>query len=289
MANITVIGLGAMGSRMAMNLLKAGHVLTVWNRTPAAANQLLSAGAKIASTPRAAVTNADVVLSMVRDDDASRSVWLDANTGALAGMQPHAVAIESSTLTPGWIKSLAEEMKHCHQAFVEAPVSGSRPQADSATLVWFAGGEEKNIEEIRPILMQMGSAVYHTGSHGSAALTKLATNALMGVQVTAIAEIIGILNSEGADVARILSAISGTSCWSPLAGGISGLMINENYTPQFPAELIEKDFGYLLQSAESQNSTPTLSGARTVFRRAMNEGLGADNMSGVVRLFRKKY
>lgn len=139
MANITLIGLGAMGSRMAMNLLKAGHVLTVWNHTPAAANQLLSAGAKIASTPRAAVANADVVLSMVRDDDASRSVWLDANTGALAGMQPHAVAIESSTLTPGWIKSLAEEMKHCNQAFVEAPVSGLRPRADSATLVWFAG------------------------------------------------------------------------------------------------------------------------------------------------------
>lgn len=72
--------------------------------------------------------------------------------------------------------------------------------------------------------MQMGSAVYHTGSHGSAALTKLATNALMGAQVTAIAEIIGILNSECTDVARILSAIAGTSCWSPLAGGISGLM-----------------------------------------------------------------
>ncbi|ERK16305.1 2-hydroxy-3-oxopropionate reductase [Pantoea sp. AS-PWVM4] len=286
MANITVIGLGAMGSRMASNLLKAGHVLTVWNRTPAAVKELASAGAIIGKTPREAVASADVVLSMVRDDDASHEVWLDAEHGALAGMQPHSIAIESSTLTPGWIKTLAAEMAAHTRHFVEAPVSGSRPQAEAGTLVWFAGGEQDVIKKIQPVLLQMGSVVYHTGAHGSAALTKLATNALMGVQVTAIAEIIGILNQEGADVARVLNAVSGTSCWSPLAGGISGLMMSENYTPQFPSELIEKDFGYILQSTASGQDAPTLNGARAVFQRAIDAGQGADNMSGVVRLFR---
>ncbi|MDO6406629.1 NAD(P)-dependent oxidoreductase [Pantoea phytobeneficialis] len=194
--------------------------MAVWNRTPAAVKELASAGAIIGKTPREAVASADVVLSMVRDDDVSHEVWLDAEHGALAGMQPHSIAIESSTLTPGWIKTLAAEMATHTRHFVEAPVSGSRPQAEAGTLVWFAGGEQDVIKKIQPVLLQMGSVVYHTGAHGSAALTKLATNALMGVQVTAIAEIIGILNQEGADVARVLNAVSGTSCWSPLAGGI---------------------------------------------------------------------
>lgn len=287
MSNITLIGLGAMGSRMATHLLEAGHRMTVWNRTPGAAEALANAGAIVANTPREAVADADVILSMVRDDEASRFVWLDGEAGALAGMQPHAIAIESSTLTPGWIKKLSQAMSSREQAFIEAPVSGSRPQAASATLVWFAGGDEDTLRKVHPILMQMGSVVYHTGEHGSAALTKLATNALMGVQVTAIAEIIGILHKQGADVARVLQAVAGTSCWSPLAGGISSLMMNENYTPQFPAELIEKDFNYILQAANAQeNHLPTLNGAREVLRRALEEGMGADNMSGVVRLFR---
>lgn len=287
MANITILGLGAMGSRMAVRLLSAGHRVTVWNRTPAAAESLGTAGAIIAETPRGAVANADVVLSMLRDDEASRDVWLGDDSGALAGMPSDAIAVESSTLTPDWIKSLSEKMADNRQAFVEAPVSGSRPQAEAGTLIFFAAGEEDVIKKIRPVLMQMGSVIHHTGTHGSAALTKLATNALMGVQVTAIAEIIGVLSREGADISRVLHAVAGTSSWSALAGGISGMMLNENYHPQFPAELLEKDFGYILQSADHPGKqAPTLAAARAVFRRALEEGLGADNMSGVVRLFK---
>ncbi|HAV1886861.1 TPA: NAD(P)-dependent oxidoreductase [Enterobacter hormaechei subsp. xiangfangensis] len=286
MANITLLGLGAMGSRMAMNLLKAGHVLTVWNRTPTASNALSSAGAIVALTPREAVLNADMVLSMVRDDKASRDTWLDNSTGALEGMRPDAIAVESSTLTHGWIRELSSEMATRQQAFVEAPVSGSRPQAAEGTLVWFAGGREEEIRKIKPILMQMGTVVYHTGTHGSAALTKLATNALMGVQVTAIAEIIGILNREGADVHRVLKAVSCTSAWSPLASGISGLMLSGNHIPQFPVDLIEKDLGYILECVDvPEQLAPTLKCTRDVFQRAISQGQGADNMSGVVRLY----
>jgi len=273
---------------MAANLLKAGHKLTVWNRTQTAANELLKAGATTALTPREAVTEADVVLSMVRDDEASRHVWLDADTGALHGMKPGAIAIESSTLTPGWIKTLAFQMAEHKQPFVEAPVSGSRPQAASGTLIWFVGGNKEHIDSIQPVLLQMGSSIYHTGTHGTAALTKLATNALMGVQVTVIAEIIGILNHEGVDAARVFNAVSATSSWSPLAGGISGIMLSDNFAPQFPAELIEKDFSYILQLSNLNKQFSTLSGSRAVFRQAIEAGLGSDNMTGVVRLFRQE-
>lgn len=288
MVNITLLGTGAMGSLMALRLLKAGYSVTVWNRTRAGAEKLSAAGAKVADTPREAVAQASLVISMVRDDQASHDVWLNNNTGALAGMPPQAIAIESSTLSVGWVRTLAAEMAARKLKFVEAPVSGSRPQASAGTLVWFAGGDQEVIATLEPVLLTMGSVVYHTGSHGSAALTKLATNSLMGVQVTALAEIIGILQHQGADVARILQAVSGTSAWSPLAGGISGLMIAKNYQPQFPAELIEKDFGYTLQLLSEGKTAPTLTGARSVFRQAIDSDMGADNMSGVVRLFEKK-
>lgn len=274
-----------MGSRMAINLLKAGYEVTVWNRTPEAAQAVLAEGAHWASTPRQAAQHSDVVISMVRDDAVSRIVWLDSETGALSGMGPQAIAIESSTLTPAWIKTLAAEMASKGTAFLEAPVSGSRPQAAAATLVYFVGGDEAVLACVRDIISTMGAAIYHTGNHGSAALTKLATNTLMGVQVTALAEIIGLLEHEGADIARTLNAVSGTACWSPFASGASASMVNQAFAPQFPASLIEKDFSYFLKSAPTPNAAPTLQAARDVFRRGMENGIGEENMTGVVRLF----
>ena len=96
MSKISLLGLGAMGSRMASNLLKAGHSVTVWNGTPDTATALVSAGATLAATPREAATSADFVIAMLRDDDASREVWLSIDNGALAAMKTGAVAIESS-------------------------------------------------------------------------------------------------------------------------------------------------------------------------------------------------
>ncbi|MCP1659423.1 NAD(P)-dependent oxidoreductase [Neisseria perflava] len=135
MTKIAFLGLGAMGSRMALNLVKAGYALTVWNRTASACDELVAAGAKAASTPREAVQGAEFVISMVRDDEASRQVWLDDKTGALAALAKNAVAVESSTLTPDWIHELSTAMQIHGTAFLEAPVSGSRPQAAQGQLI----------------------------------------------------------------------------------------------------------------------------------------------------------
>ncbi|MGH8430981.1 MAG: NAD(P)-binding domain-containing protein, partial [Solimonas sp.] len=105
MAKIAFLGLGAMGSRMAANLIKAGHHLAVWNRDTARGEPLAAQGADMVGTPKVAAVRADVVIAMVRDDEASRAVWLDADTGALAGMSRHAVAIDCSTLTVGWVQA----------------------------------------------------------------------------------------------------------------------------------------------------------------------------------------
>ncbi|MEY8710705.1 NAD(P)-dependent oxidoreductase [Mangrovibacter phragmitis] len=288
MAKVTFLGTGAMGSRMAMNLLKAGHDVTVWNRTPETAAPLVDAGAGQAFTPREAVAQAGVIISVLRDDEASREVWLNPEWGALAGMPASAIAIESSTLTVSWVRELAQIMSSRDRPFLEAPVSGSRPQADNASLIYFVGGYEGYVDHVRSLLLQMGSDVFYVGSHGAAAMSKLATNTLLGVQVAALAETIAILIREGVDVARVLDAVAGTASWSPMAGRVARSMLTQQFAPLFPVELIEKDLDYMLRSADEEvTEMPAISGARDAFRKAMAQGLGEEDMSGVVRLFVK--
>jgi 6-phosphogluconate dehydrogenase (decarboxylating) len=150
-----------MGSRMAANLLKAGHAVTVRNRSPA--KTLVTAGAQLAASPKAAAQGADFVIAMVRDDDASRDLWLSPETGAFAGLSQGAVAIESSTLTANWARTLGEEAKQRGLTFLEAPVAGSRPQAEAAQLVYFVGGDAAAAARAEPILKAMGSAIHHVG------------------------------------------------------------------------------------------------------------------------------
>lgn len=287
MSTITVLGLGAMGARMARRLLAAGHEVTVWNRTPQRAQDMAGHGARIADTPRQAVCDAEYVIAMVRDDAASRQLWLE--QGVLESMPTGAVAIDSSTLSPDWVRELGAAADSAGVALLEAPVSGSRPQAESGQLVFFVGGDGAVCRKAEPILLAMGRAVHHVGPHGSAALTKLCTNALLGVQVVALAELIGLLQRSGQDVGSILAAIGTTAVWSPVAAGSSAGMLNGlasgSFAPMFPVELIEKDFGYALDAAGSPGLAPMIAAAGQVFAQAMRQGLGAENMTAVVRLF----
>ena len=152
MSKVAFLGLGAMGSRMAANLLKAGHELTVWNLRPEAANKLAAAGAKAVTTPREAAEGNDFIMAMVSNDEASQQVWLDATHGALAGMKPGAVAIESSTLTPEWIRELGNAMSKSGIDLLEAPVSGSTPHAENAQLVFLVGGDVQTLKHAEPLL-----------------------------------------------------------------------------------------------------------------------------------------
>lgn len=285
MAKISVLGLGAMGSRMAANLIKAGHQVTVWNRSPQAAQAPIDAGARSAKTPKEAASDADFVIAMVRDNDASRQVWLDPDTGAIEGMSAGAIAIESSTLTAEWVRELGTHMAERSLSLLEAPVVGSTPQAEGAQLTYLVGGDADTFTRTEAVLKTMGSTIHHVGPLGAGALAKLATNTLLGIQVTVLAELIGMLKRSGADVARVLEVVATTPAWSMVAARVSGLMLAGNFTPQFPIDLIEKDFGYTLQAAGSDSAAPTIAAARGVFRTAIERGFGQDNMTGVIKLF----
>lgn len=285
MSNVAVLGMGAMGSRMVAQLIKAGHQVSVWNRTIAATEALAKAGAAVAASPREAAATADFVIAMVRDDEASRSVWCDARTGALTCMKPGSIAIESSTVSRGWIVELGKVAESFDVSFLEAPVSGSRPQAEAGQLIYFVAGDEELAKRAEPLLGGMGAAINYVGPLGTGALTKLATNALLGVQVTAMAELIGILKRSGVDAGRVLQAITETVVCSPFAKRAADGMLAEDFAPQFPVDLVAKDFSYVLAAAGTPESAPTIAAAHQVFTEAQRCGLGAEHLTSVVKLF----
>lgn len=286
MLKVAVLGMGAMGSRMATALLKAGHGVTVWNRDPDKTTPLVEAGAKAVDTPRQAVQGVDFAICMVRDDDASRQVWLSADTGALSGMPEDAVAIESSTVTIAWARELAEQCRTCRIAFLDAPVAGSRPQAEAAQLIYLVGGDASVVAKAEPVFRVMGSVVHHAGPAGSGAAVKLAVNVLLGVQVATMAEVLALMRRNGIDGARVVEIVSSTPVCSPAAKAAASAMLTGNFAPMFPIELVEKDLGYVLDAANvSGTRVPVTQAAQRVFIEAIEQGYGADQMTRVVQLY----
>jgi 3-hydroxyisobutyrate dehydrogenase len=142
---VAVIGLGAMGSRLAHNLLNAGYTVVVHNRTSEKAQPLVDRGAAFVTTPRAAAEQSDVVLSMVTDNEISRQLWLAAETGAIFGLTPDKIAIEMSTLTVDWVRELGAAITQTEAGFLDAPVVGSRPQAEAGKLNFASGWTSRNL------------------------------------------------------------------------------------------------------------------------------------------------
>ncbi len=289
MASIAFLGLGAMGSRMAANLIKGGHRVTAWSRDDAKSAPLAALGAEIASSPKAAAMASDMVIAMVRDDEASRQIWLHAETGAFAGMRRASLAIECSTLSIGTVETLAGEAKARGLAFLDAPVAGSRPQAEAGQLIFMVGGDGDSLARAEPVLLAMGGAIHHAGPNGAGAAVKLGVNALFGIQIAALAEIIGWLHAHGVAPATASEIIAATPVASPAAKAASQSMLAGAFAPLFPVELVEKDFGYVtLAAGLSPGGAPMAGAARAVLQRAIAAGLGADNLTGIVRLYTGK-
>jgi len=286
MTRIAFLGLGAMGARMAQGLLGAGHDVVVYNRTPARAQPLEAAGAVRAETPRAAAARAEVVIAMVTDDDASRTLWLDPDTGAAGGLRDGALAIDSSTLTPGWVEELGAALTGRGVGFLDAPVAGSRPQAEAGGLIFLVGGDAATLERARPTLSPLAAAIHHMGPVGAGAAMKLAVNAIFGIQVAALAEALGMLAKSGIGQEKAIEVLGAMPITSPALKGIAGLMAARAFAPQFPIDLVAKDFRYVVEAAARVNApVPTSTAVRALYERARDQGHGGDNIAGVVQVF----
>ena len=287
--SIAFLGLGPMGQRMCAHLCRAGYKVTIWNRSAHVdrIETLVALGAQFADSPSQAVAQTDVVISMLRDDEASRTVWLDPQHGALAAMPKHAVAVECSTLSLAWVESLAAAMIARGVAFVAAPAVGSRPQAEAAQLLFLAGGSDEVIDSLEPVLLHMGKQVLHVGSVNASAATKLLINTLFAGQVALIAELLGMAQSMQLDKAEILAAMAATPVLSPAANGAAQAMLTQQFTPMFPVELVRKDMDYLLQSAASPaTQLPMTQSIAKILQRAAEQGWAEQNLTVMAQLYR---
>lgn len=287
MAKIAFLGLGAMGTRMVESLLAENISVTVWNRSLAKAERLCAAGAKLAKSPREAAVNADVVFAMVRDDAASRYVWLDSEGGALMSMSPTALAVECSTLSVNFVRELHKEFEGRSKRFIEAPLAGSRPQAEAKKLIFFTSGKLEDVNEVNGLLLKMGSVNHYCGGAGSGVAVKLMVNALFGAQVALMAELITFVKNLNLDIKRVVEIISSTPVCSPAAAMSANMMLEENFKPLFPVDLVAKDFSLLALSAALANTElPISSAVGKVFDLGKEKGLAQSNITGIIQLYK---
>ncbi|HET7553375.1 MAG TPA: NAD(P)-dependent oxidoreductase [Gemmatimonadaceae bacterium] len=286
MRAVTLLGLGTMGNGMANQLLAAGFPLTVWNRSSAKARALEAAGARVAETPRLAAAAADVIISMVADDAASRAVWMG-ESGALAGARAGTVLIECSTVSPGWIEELGAAARERGCALIDAPVTGSRAEAESGRLLFLAGGAPAVIEQVGDVLDAMGRGVLHLGPLGSGAFVKLVNNFVCGVQVAALAEAVTLIESSELDRDRALSVLLQGAPGSPLVKGVASRMLEPSDQVNFAVDLMAKDLTYAASVAAAHHiDLATARAALQLFHAAGERGLGRRDIAAVIEAAR---
>ena len=281
MQRVALLGLGTMGAGMAANWLAKGFPLSVWNRTPAKAQALAEKGAKAAATPREAAEGADCIFAMVADDAASRAVWLGAD-GALAGAKPGAVVVESSTLTPDWVRELAGHARAKGCGFLDAPVGGSRQAAASGELRLFVGGDAATLDKARPALVAIGSKIDLLGPAGAGATWKLINNQLIAAQVAALGEALDVARKAGFRPVQISSLILNGAASSPIVKIKLPSMLDGDYDePDFALSLMLKDARYAAALAQSLGAPADIDlGRGQGVRPRRSQGTGREGHRG---------
>lgn len=286
MAKIAFIGMGAMGSRMAVSLLQAGHELVVWDRFPHASAPLGAHGAHVAGSPREAARDAEFVFVMVWDDEASRFVWLDPEVGALAGMKPGSVAIECATLSTKWITELHAGCAARGIDCVDAPMSGSLPHAEAKTLVFVVGAKPEVLKRVQPLLLCMGHKVNHAGGPVSGIATKLIINTMLGVQVAMMGELVALMRRSGMTAESVIEMISTTPVLSPRLHTEAKFMLAGNHDTRVRVSQMVKDIGYAIEQAREHGAPmPLAEAARELFVKAVANGLAEADMTVLAKFY----
>ncbi|MGW2403942.1 NAD(P)-dependent oxidoreductase [Streptomyces sp. NPDC001739] len=278
MASVAVVGLGIMGRGMAENLLKNGHEVVVWNRTPERAADLVAAGAVVAGSPAAAVARAEVVFEVTADDTSSREVWLGAD-GILAGAPAPAVLITSATLSVGWVEELAAACADRGSVFFDMPLTGGATGARTGNLVLLTGGDQEALPPLAPVLDAVSKEVKHFGPAGAGTRFKLVLNALQAIHLAGFGEALRLAEAAGLDTGQV-----GAALLDRPGGVVTELAWSSYLTPpepvNFSAEWAHKDLQYAARMAGGLPH-PVLDGVLSLFGTALAEGRGKEDWSTV--------
>lgn len=277
MSTVAFIGLGAMGSRMAMNLHAAGHQLKVFNRDKAKSKPFADKGIEVCDSPAAAAKGAEFVCSIVSDDIATREVMLgtDGKSGVIGAAAAGTIILDSSTNTPAMAREAAKAAAAKGLIYLDAPVSGSLAQAQARELVILVGGDKAAFDKAQPVLLGMGRMVRRIGGSGAGATLKLINNMLSATLTAAIAE--AALAAEAADLDRdaTMEVLAEGAAGSRLMKTKLPKMFKRDFSPQFQLELMEKDLRYFLALAsEVDRPAPIASLVRSQYQAAKRAQLG---------------
>jgi 3-hydroxyisobutyrate dehydrogenase len=272
---------------MARRLLSSHFPLTVYNRNPEKTLLFAQSGAMVANSPKDAAQQADVVISMVSDDVASRDVWLGV-TGALAGAQRGSILIESSTLSVGWVKELASLAEQAELGFLDAPVTGTRPHASAGELTFLVGGSFKVLESVRALLSAMSREVLHLGPTGSGAMMKLINNFICGVQAASFAEGLAMVDAVGLERDKAVRILTEGAPGSGIVKRVAAQLGVEDGHVNFSVRLMTKDLSYAVREGSARGlGLQTAKSALEIFKQAVETGLGDEDFSSVTKAFRE--
>lgn len=268
------VGLGIMGRPMAGHILKAGHPLAVFNRTPGKSAELEAAGARVAASPADAAKGADVVIVMVTDSDDVEAVVAGPG-GVIEGIRPGGVVVDMSTVSPATERRLAERLRARGADLVDAPVSGGDVGARNATLAIMAGGETASVEKARPVLMRVGKSVTHCGPVGSGQLAKQCNQVLVSVTLLAVSEAIALARGGGLDPEVMIRAVEGGAAASWQLSNLGPRILRGDFDPGFMVDLMQKDLRLVLETAAaSGRPLPATSLVQGLFKDAQAQGEG---------------
>jgi 3-hydroxyisobutyrate dehydrogenase len=269
MPRVAFIGLGRMGHGMAGRYLEAGFKVAVWNRSKAKAEDLIARGAQWATSPEDAAIDADAVVTMVADDEASRAVWLTRD-GAAANMKAGTLAIECSTVSYRHALDMARELRSRGLVYIDCPVTGLPEAAAAGNLTLLVGADAADLDKARPYLAPLCSTIRHFGAVGTGTVYKLINNLMGAVQIASLAEGIAIAEQAGLDMNLVAEAMATGAVASPQVIRHSARMVARDFSgTSFTAALRRKDAAYAVALAETLlPAVPVGRAALTVYDKA---------------------
>jgi len=292
--NVAFLGLGNMGRPMALNLVKAGFPLAVFDISPEPLAQLREAGAAVAASAGAAVRDAEVVISMLPTSAHVRDLYLGEHH-LLGEVRPDALLIECSTIAPQTARETAAAAAARGNAMIDAPVSGGTAGAAAGTLTFIVGGDAAAVERARPILGKMGKNIFHAGPSGAGQIAKICNNMLLGIQMIGTSEALNLGVANGLDpkvLSEIMNKSSGRNwtldVYNPWPGVMEKVPAAQGYRGGFGTDLMLKDLGLAQEAAlGSRCVTPLGALARQLYLLHSQGGSGALDFSSIVEMFRQ--
>jgi len=285
---ISYLGLGAMGSGMASNLLKAGYELAVWNRTAEKCKPFARKGARVANTPADAVRDVDLVMYCLSNENAVQEVVFGAK-GILSGMRAGQIAIDMSTVLPA--TSLREQEAYAKHGvdFLDVPVFGSKQESADAKLWIMAAGNKAIFEKVKPVLEHLGQTIHYLGKNGNATAMKLVGNLIVALELEALAEGLVLAQKAGLDLNTVMEVVKVADFRSPLLVSNGKNILKRDFSPSFALKLMLKDADLIEKFGNSlQSPIPALRVVEKNLASAVDLGFGNENASALIKALEKE-